>query len=36
MVTKNAYIPFRNPVFVMPDIDVGMCSRKWFMERIMN
>jgi hypothetical protein len=23
-------------MFVMPDTDVGMCSRKWFKERIMN
>jgi len=26
----------RNPVFVISDSDVRMCSRKWFMESIMN
>jgi hypothetical protein len=36
IVTKNAYNPLRNPVFVMPDTDVGMCGRKWFKEKITN
>jgi len=36
IATENAYNSLRSPVFVIPDTDVGMCSRKWFMERIMN
>jgi hypothetical protein len=36
IVTENALNSLGNPVFVMLDTDVGMCSRKWFKGRRMN